>query len=57
MAGRPPPEERPLFRSTFFPPSGKLLKGSALDTLAGEIEGIIHPDRQKHEKKGIYERE
>lgn len=41
------PEERILFRSTLFPPSGKLLKGSALDTLAGEIEGIIHPDRQK----------
>ena len=41
------PEERNLFRSTLFPPSGKLLKGSALDTLAGEIEGIIHPDRQK----------
>lgn len=41
------PEERNLFRSTLFPPSGKLLKGSALDTLAGEIEGIIHPDRPK----------
>ena len=41
------PEERILFRSTLFPPSGKLLKGSALDTLAGEIEGIIHPNRQK----------
>lgn len=41
------PEERILFRSTLFPPSGKLLKGSGLDTLAGEIECIIHPDRQK----------
>ena len=41
------PEERNLFRSTLFPPSGKLLKGSGLDTLAGEIECIIHPDRQK----------
>ena len=41
------PEKRNLFRSTLFHPSGKLLKGSALDTLAGEIEGIIHPDRQK----------
>ena len=31
------PEERILFRSTLFPPSGKLLKGSGLDTLAGYL--------------------
>lgn len=33
---------RLLFRSTYFPPSGKLLKGSNLDVLVGEIERIIY---------------
>lgn len=33
---------RLLFRSTFFPPSETLLKGSNLDTLVAEIETIIH---------------
>ena len=27
---------------TYFPPSEKLLKGSNMDVLAGEIERIIH---------------
>lgn len=31
-----------FFRSTYFPPSEKLLKGSNMDVLAGEIERIIH---------------
>ncbi len=31
-----------LFRSTFFPPSETLLKGSNLDMLVTEIESIIH---------------
>ena len=31
-----------LFRSTFFPPSETLLKGSNLDILVTEIESIIH---------------
>lgn len=38
---------RILFRSTFFPPSEKLLKGSNLDTLVAEIESIIHLQKQK----------
>lgn len=33
---------RPLFRSTYFPPSDKLLKGSGLDLLADEIESIVY---------------
>ena len=33
---------RQLFRSTFFPPSETLLKGSNLDALVAEIESIIH---------------
>lgn len=36
---------RLLFRSTFFPPSEKLLKGSNLDMLAGEIESVIYPNK------------
>lgn len=35
---------RLLFRSTYFPPSEKLLKGSNLDRLADEIESIIHSE-------------
>ena len=35
---------RLLFRSTYFPPSEKLLKGSSLDRLADEIESIIHSE-------------
>lgn len=31
-----------FFRSTYFPPSEKLLKGSNMDVLAEEIERIIH---------------
>ena len=31
-----------FFRSTYFPPSEKLLKGSNMDVLAGEIERIIY---------------
>ena len=31
-----------FFRSTYFPPSEKLLKGSNMDVLAGEIERITH---------------
>ena len=38
---------RLLFRSTFFPPSEKLLKGSNLDMLAGEIESVIYPKVQE----------
>ena len=33
-----------FFRSTYFPPSEKLLKGSSLDRLADEIESIIHSE-------------
>lgn len=33
---------RPLFRSTYFSPSDKLLKGSGLDLLADEIESIVY---------------
>lgn len=33
---------RPLFRSTYFPPSDKLLKGSNLNRLADEIESIVY---------------
>jgi len=33
---------RLLFRSTFFPPSEALLKGSNMDELVTEIENIIH---------------
>lgn len=36
-----------LFRSTFFPPSEKLLKGSNLDMLVAEIENIIHLKTEK----------
>ena len=36
-----------FFRSTYFPPSEKLLKGSNMDVLAGEIERIIHPKSDK----------
>lgn len=35
---------RLLFRSTYFPPSEKLLKGSNLDKLVDEIESIIHSE-------------
>ena len=31
----------------FFPPSEKLLKGSNLDMLAGEIESVIYPKVQE----------
>lgn len=35
---------RLLFRSTYFPPSEKLLKGSNLDRLADEIESIVYSE-------------
>jgi len=40
--GPGPAARRPLFRSTYFPPSDKLLKGSGLDLLADEIESIVY---------------
>ena len=34
-------EKRSVFRSTLFPPSSRLIKGSNIDTLVEEIRGII----------------
>ena len=39
-----------FFRSTYFPPSEKLLKGSNMDVLAGEIERIIPSVREDADK-------
>lgn len=41
------PGSRLFFRSTFFPPSEKLLKDSNLDTLATEIEKVIYSQTEK----------